>query len=155
MKKTVLISLLCLIIDQLIKNILLSTMEIGQSITVIKNFFNITLVLNNGAAFSILNSNVLFLIFVSIGALVIIFTYLFKGNNLKQKEYIIYGILVGGILGNLIDRIFNNSVTDYIDFNIFGYDFPIFNFADICIVISMFLILIDMVRDGKNENKSR
>ena len=86
MKKTVLISLLCLIIDQLIKNILLSIMEIGQSFTIIKNFFNITLVLNNGAAFSILNSNVLFLIFVSIGALVIIFTYLFKGNNLKQKE---------------------------------------------------------------------
>ena len=149
MKRSLWILFVCLFIDQLIKNILINVMEVGTSISVIKNFFNITLVRNSGAAFSILSSSTLLLILISICALIFIIRYISK-ENLSNFEFIIYGLLCGGICGNLFDRIFYGSVIDYLDFNIFGYNFPIFNFADILIVISMFLIIISM-KDDKNE----
>lgn len=149
MKKSVWILVLCLFIDQLIKNIIINILNIGESITIIKNFFNITYVKNSGAAFSILQSNTFLLIIISIIALIFIFKYICK-EGLSNFEYVLYGILSGGICGNLFDRIVYKSVIDYLDFNIFGYSFPIFNFADTLIVISMFLIIITM-KDDKNE----
>lgn len=149
MKKTFSIMFVCLFIDQLIKNILINIMDIGSSYTIIKNFFNITLVMNTGAAFSILSSNTLLLILISILVLIFIFFYLSKGN-VSEKDYIIYGFLTGGVCGNLLDRIIHNAVIDYLDFNIFGYSFPVFNFADMLIVISMFLIILSL-KDDKDE----
>ena len=140
---------ICLIIDQVIKNILINVLLVGDSIKIIGDFFKITLVLNDGAAFSILSNHVLFLIILSLLVLFILGYYLFKNKNLKNIEYIFYGILSGGIIGNLIDRIINGSVIDYLDFNIFGYNFPIFNFADICIVLSMMMLII-IYKDGKD-----
>ena len=55
-------------------------------------------------------------------------------------------MLIGGILGNLIDRIFRGYVVDFLDFKIFGYDYPVFNFADIFITISIIFIIIDIIR---------
>ena len=73
-------------------------------------------------------------------------------NNVKLKniDKIIYGILLGGIIGNLIDRVLYGYVIDYLSFNIFGYSFPIFNFADICIVLSMIGLIIWSCIGGKN-----
>ncbi len=154
MKKTLLVAVSCTLIDQIIKIILLNTMEIGLVNPIIKNFFNITLVLNDGAAFSILKSKTLFLIITSLVVIVLLILYLRKHKNLKNIEYITYGILLGGIIGNLIDRIVHASVIDYLDFNIFSYPFPIFNFADICIVISMIIIIFLTFKEGKNGNNS-
>ena len=75
-----------------------------------------------------------------------------KNKNLGRKEWITYGILLGGIIGNLIDRIKTGAVIDYLDFTFFGYPYPIFNFADICIVVSI-LGLFLIIREDKNENK--
>ena len=153
MKKTVLVALPCILIDQVVKLILLNTVNIGTSNEIIKDFFSITLVLNDGAAFSILKSKVLFLIIMSLIVIISLFIYLKKADNVKNIEYILYGILTGGIIGNLIDRIVHKSVVDYLDFNIFGYPFPVFNFADMCIVISIFTIVILAFRGEKNENR--
>ena len=153
MKKTVYISVVCFIIDQITKNVLINIMDIGDTVTVIKNFFNITLVMNDGAAFSTFRSNTIFLIMMSLIVLIGLIIYM-KKNKLKKEEYIIYGILIGGITGNLLDRIIHASVIDYLDFNIFGYPFPIFNFADICIVVSMFLLIILSFKGDKNADKS-
>ena len=73
-------------------------------------------------------------------------------NNVKLKniDKIIYGVLLGGIIGNLIDRVLYGYVIDYLSFNIFGYSFPIFNFADICIVLSMIGLIIWSCIGGKN-----
>ena len=67
----------------------------------------------------------------------------------------IYSLLIGGILGNLFDRIIYGYVVDYLDFYFFNYNFPIFNIADICIVCSVVLIIIDTLRGGKGEIKSK
>ena len=72
-------------------------------------------------------------------------------NIVFSNLYPIYGILIGGILGNLFDRIKFGSVIDYLDFKIFNYNFPIFNFADMCIVVSIFLLLIYFIKsEAKN-----
>ena len=155
MKRTFLISFICLFIDQVIKSFLLKILNVGEGINIINNFFVITLTKNKGAAFSILNSHSFLLIFLACIVLCILLYYIITSKEIKQHEYIIYGFLIGGITGNLFDRIIRGSVVDYLSFNIFGYAFPIFNFADICIVISMFLILILTIKDGKNEVSGR
>ncbi len=155
MKKTFLIAFICLVLDQVVKFFLLNLLNIGESIDLIHNFFNLTLVFNEGAAFSILLSQRFLLILISIVVLIFLIYYIIKSNTIKKYEYIIYGFLMGGILGNLIDRFFRGFVIDYLDFNIFGYDFPIFNFADICIVASVILIIIFSIKDDKNEVSSK
>ena len=61
-----------------------------------------------------------------------------------------YGLLLGGILGNLLDRIIRGYVTDYVSLNIVGYHFPIFNLADTFIVIGVFLLLLKEIRKENN-----
>jgi len=150
MKKILLIAFVCTLVDQIIKNVLISVLSVGSSISVIDGFFSITFLENTGAAFSILSSNTLFLILISILALNLIYFFLIKGKKLNNFEEIIYGILIGGIIGNLIDRVVHGSVIDYLDFNLFGYDFPVFNFADICIVVSIILIIISICKGEKH-----
>lgn len=155
MKKLFGISFITVLLDQLIKNGLLFFMNYGQSITIIKNFFNITLIGNTGAAFSILNSNTILLIIISVVVLNVLYFFFIKGKTLTDFEQVSYGLLVGGIMGNLIDRILRMQVVDYLDFNIFGYNFPVFNLADIVIVISMILIVIQIIKGDKNEVSSK
>lgn len=131
--------IILLFLDQLIKYLIVKNMYIGEEITIIKNFLNITYVTNNGAAFNILSGNTIFLIALAI----IVIIYIIKNiKNLEKKERIIYEILISGILGNLIDRIFRGYVIDYIAFKIFGIEMAIFNLADTYIVCSCILLLI-------------
>ena len=155
MKKLFGISFITVLLDQLIKNGLLFFMNYGQSITIIKNFFNITLIGNTGAAFSILSSNTILLIIISVVVLNVLYFFFIKGKTLTDFEQVSYGLLIGGILGNLIDRVLRMQVVDYLDFNIFGYNFPVFNLADIVIVISMILIVIQIIKGDKNEVSSK
>lgn len=150
MKKILVIAFICTLVDQIIKNVLISVLSVGSSINVIGDFFSITMLENTGAAFSILSSSTLFLILISIVALNLIYFFLIKGKGLNKYEEIIYGVLIGGIIGNLIDRIVHGSVIDYLDFNLFGYNFPVFNFADVCIVISIILIIISICKGEKH-----
>ena len=155
MKKLYGFALITILFDQLIKNGLLFFMSFGQSITVIPNFFSITLIGNTGAAFSILSSNTLLLIVISVVVLNLIYFFLIKGKKLNDFEQISYGLLIGGIIGNLIDRALHMQVIDYLDFTFFGYNFPEFNLADIAIVISMVFIGIQVIKGDKNEVSSK
>lgn len=144
----ILIIILFLFIDQLIKFLVASNMYVGQSIIIISNFFKITYVTNDGAAFNLFSGNILFLVII---AILVIFYIIKNIKTLEKKEKYIYSILIAGILGNLIDRIFRGFVIDYIDFRIFGYDMAIFNFADICIVCScILLVLMEVIKWRKS-----
>lgn len=144
MKKFYLVSLITFMIDRIIK-ILVVLLNIDK-VTIINNFFNINLAYNYGAAWSILTGKKLFLILISIIIVIGIYFILIRGKKLKTYESITYGLLIGGILGNLFDRIIYGYVIDFLDFYIFGYDFPIFNLADSFIVISIFMLLVDLIR---------
>lgn len=145
------VMVLTLIIDQIIKLIVRLNMNIYDSIKVIDNFFNITYIHNNGAAWGILAGNRIILIIGSIIVMVIIYLTFVRNAVLTKCQEMIYGILFGGILGNLFDRILYGYVIDYLDFNVFGYNFPVFNFADICIVISMFIITLINFKGSVND----
>jgi len=155
MKKISFLSILFLTIDQLIKIIVINNMDVYQSIKIISNFFYITYTKNFGAAWSLFEGSRYILILISVLALFIIYKYLSKTKHLKKIEIISFSLLIGGTLGNLIDRIIYGYVIDYLDFIIFGYDFPIFNIADSCIVISAILLIINSFKEDKNANKSR
>jgi len=150
-----LFSVIIFIIDQLVKLLVGFNISLNTSICVINNFFYISNVHNYGAAFSILYGNRIFLVIVSIITLVLVYYFLLKNKRFKWIDIIIYSLLIGGILGNLFDRIMYGYVVDFFDFYIFGYNFPIFNIADICIVCSVILIIIDTLRGGSGEVRSK
>lgn len=156
MKKILPISLLLVVIDQIVKILVISKLALQQSITIINNFFNITYVRNTGAAWSILSGNVLLLIMISVLALVVIYYYLIKDKELNKIDIVSYSMLIGGIIGNLIDRIVHGYVIDYLDFKIFNYNFPIFNIADTLIVISIIIIGISLiVGEYREQNRNK
>lgn len=146
MKQIIKYSFILILIDQIIK---ISISNISN-ITIIKNFFNITYVENTGAAFSILQSKRILLIIVAFVAIFLLYHYLIKNKDLKKIEILIYSLLIGGIIGNLIDRIVYGYVIDYLEFIILNHYMPIFNFADICIVIGTILFLYETIKEDKN-----
>lgn len=148
MKKIISISMICLLLDQVFKIIVTNTLTLNNSYTIINNFFNISLVHNDGAAWSILGGNRILLIIISLLSLFIIYFLFIKNKQLKSIEIIIYGMLIGGILGNLLDRILYGYVIDFLDFKVFNYNYPVFNIADCCIVIAAILLVIDVVKEG-------
>lgn len=135
-----------LIVDQLTK------MFIDKSYVIIDNFFKINPVKNYGAAWSILTDKTVLLIIVSLIILIILFRYqVFFKMNLRNK--ISYGLIYGGLLGNLLDRIVFGYVRDFLEFKIFNYDYPIFNLADVSLVIGVILLIIAIIKGEDNFGK--
>ena len=133
-----------LLFDQIAKLLVRSNMEFFQEITVIPHFFSLYYVQNTGAAFSILRGGTIFLVFLSLLFLVLLDRYLKKTSSFTSLEMISFSLIMGGIYGNLIDRILYHAVVDYLSFTIFSYSFPVFNIADIGITIGVFLYFISM-----------
>lgn len=151
-RKITLIAGIVFIIDQLIKNIVKAYLS---RIVVIPNFFELIYAENDGVAFSMLSGNKVFIITLSLCLTFILIYYLkkdVKQNNDGRLNSIAYGLLFGGIIGNLFDRLVRGVVIDYISFNIFGYRFPVFNIADITIIIGVILMIILSVKEGSKWN---
>lgn len=148
MKKIYMYSLLFFIIDFFSKLIVKTNLKLFQSIEVIPNFFNITFVYNEGAAFSILEGKKI--LFILLGLLLIIGLVIFiRKEKLTKYKTLYYSLLIGGVLGNMFDRIFYPGVVDFFDFKLFTYDAPIFNVADSFIVIATILIIIEILGGKK------
>lgn len=144
----VVISIILMLIDQISKKIIELSYDIGDSREIIKNFFYITSHRNRGAAWGILqNSRYLFL-FITILFLLLLFFYIYKNKVvLKKNDYVIFSLIIGGALGNFLDRIIKGEVVDFLDFHIFGYDFPIFNLADTFICLGIFLLALKIYKE--------
>ncbi len=154
-KKPYIIAFFFFIIDLISKQVITHVINFGESIQVIKNFFYITYVKNNGAAWSILEDHRILLLIVTVIALFIINKYM-NHEKLSNIESISYGIIMGGIIGNLFDRLCFGYVIDFLDFKIFGYNYPVFNLADTFIVIGVILMAIISFRKEYHErNNSR
>jgi len=140
--------LLLVLLDQLTKQYIVNTMNVGESYTVIENFFLINSHRNTGGAWGILTGQMTVFYFITFVAFVL-FYYLIREVDFKIKK--IYSIavilLIAGGLGNFIDRLLFKEVVDFLDFYIFGYNFPIFNVADICLVVGMILFAYDILME--------
>lgn len=151
-KKIVIISTITLIIDQILKS-LVALNDIH--VNVLFNILRLNYYENTGAAFSILQGKVPYLILISIIMLVIIYSMTFSYEE-KKITNISFGLLIGGVFGNLVDRVFYGFVRDFIDIKLFGYNFPVFNIADVSIVVGVIiLLLVTLKGDSKDGNKSR
>ena len=134
-------SLIFVLIDFIIKLFIKNNFIVNESIRVINNFFYITYCKNYGVAWSILSGKQIIPIIVAIIVLIYIFFEIKRSKKLDKFDIIGYSLLTGVIIGNLIDRLFYGYVIDYLDFYIFNYNYPVFNFADICIVIGVIIII--------------
>ena len=157
MKKIGILSLIVIIIDRILKVLVTNNFVLNVRNKIIDGFFYITNCHNEGAAFSLFSGNVLFLIFITLIVLFLIYRTINK-ENVNKIGILAYGLLLGGILGNLYDRIFYGYVIDYLDFVIFKFNFAIFNLADAAIVIGAILLIVFEGSDNdgrKNKDKSR
>ena len=135
-------------LDQYTKSIILNYFELYESKTIIDGFFSLTYVQNFGAGFSIMqNARTTFLIITPI--CLIGFTYLFIRSNDKLSKTALL-LMISGTIGNFIDRIVRIYVVDFLDFIIFGWDFPIFNVADIFLTIGVCLYIIALIKEEKD-----
>lgn len=150
----IILSLIFFFIDSLSKHLIINKIPLGISNKVINNFFYITHINNEGAAFSILNGKTIFLIVISIIVIIILLNYIRKNNIKDSLSIISISLVIGGSLGNLFDRITKGYVVDFLDFHIFGYNFPVFNIADTFITVGVFLLFISLNRKEK-ESGSR
>ena len=137
--------------DQLVKHIVATSMVLGQSIPVAGGLFNITYIQNSGAAFSFLESHSMLIIVVTSVLIAVGLVYVTRHLHDRKKFFMIsLAIIIGGGSGNLIDRIVNGQVTDFIDFKVW----PIFNVADICVCVGCILLCIYVIFiDGRNHAK--
>lgn len=147
-----LIGLFVLVLDQLTKQAIRNHMVYGETRPVIDGFFNIVYVRNDGAAWNILSGHGIVLILISLAVLVLLLVYRRSFLQEQFSHCILLGLLVGGIAGNLADRIRFGWVTDFLDFQFGSYHYPSFNVADsaICIAIGLYLItnLFQKKEDG-------
>lgn len=137
-RKIVIIGIIALVIDQITK----SLMQIYDvHLNVINEFLRLNYIQNTGAAWSILEGKQYLLIGITILMLILVYNMSFSYDNNKLNNFT-FGILFGGIIGNLFDRVLYGMVRDFIDINIFGYNFPVFNIADMLIVLGVVILLI-------------
>lgn len=131
------LTIILVIIDQVSKYYIQSTMMLGESIPVWEDIFHITYILNPGAAFGMMANQTAFFIVL---ALAIVGAVIYFYPTIRRESRVMklgIGLLLGGAIGNLIDRVQIGMVVDFFDFRIW----PIFNIADIGIVCGAGIIL--------------
>lgn len=146
-----LIALIVIIIDQFSKWLVVKKMDLLESFPIIENFFYITSHRNEGAAWGILQGQMIFFYIITIIAVIGIVYVMQKYAKGNQLFSISLSLVLGGAIGNFIDRLFRKEVVDFIDVYIFTYDYPIFNIADSSLVIGVIILFIITIRDEKKK----
>ena len=139
-----------ILLDQLSKNFIVNHFSLGESKEVIANFFSISSHRNRGAAWGILQDSRLFFLVVTIIFVAILTYYLLKQkDSLSVFDKRTFALIYGGAIGNFIDRLTRHEVVDFLDFRIFGYDFPIFNLADCFICVGVLFLLYKIYKEDE------
>lgn len=140
-------------LDQWTKWAVSSRMIPGQSVVIIPKFFELTYVQNTGAGFSIFENygRVFFAVLTLIAMAVMLWAYFRSRRPGLQMSL---AVIFAGALGNFIDRMVLGYVVDFFHFYIFGWSFPVFNIADICITLGFIFLVIDMLREEYEGKKA-
>ncbi|OLN22847.1 signal peptidase II [Domibacillus antri] len=148
------LTLLVILLDQWTKWLIVTSMEIGESVKVIEDVFHITSHRNRGAAWGMLEGQ--FWLFYIITIIVVAAIIYFMRTEAKGKPLMktSLAILLGGAIGNFIDRLFRGEVVDFVQTFIFGYHFPIFNIADAALTIGVILLFGAMFIEDRKGKKA-
>lgn len=136
------IALIAVLIDQITKLLIKTNFQLNQGIPLVKDVFHLRYIRNFGAGFGIMQQQTWILIFISITVIGVILYYL---DRIKDKEILLQflvGFVLGGTIGNLIDRVSYGSVIDFLDFRIW----PVFNFADGFVTIGIIGLVVYLWR---------
>lgn len=154
-------ALVVIILDLAIKMLVHSNYQLSESTPVIPNFFNLTYVRNLGAAFGLLAQShpefrkIFFAIMPPIACIVIFFILKSAPESDKLQIYSL-SFIMGGALGNYLNRMFYGYVIDFLDFHLFyKYNWPAFNIADVAIVSGVGMLLFQMLRDKNYKKQSQ
>jgi signal peptidase II len=153
------IALAVILLDRATKLLIIRTLRLGQGIPVIPGFFDIVFVLNPGAAFGFLATlseqvrNPLFIL-ISVVAVILIIFYHTRYLRSHRLVSVALGLVLGGAVGNLIDRLRYGMVVDFLDVHVGQYHWPAFNVADSAISIGVSLMILDMLLDWHRERKT-
>lgn len=123
-------------------------------IEIIPGFFYLCYVANTGAAWSMFAGHGEWLALLAVVALLGIYLFRETLELAKVRYQICFGIMAGGILGNLVDRVLHGHVIDFLDFRFGSYNYPVFNIADSGIFIGVALYMLNSIRDGKREKQA-
>ncbi|ASF39329.1 signal peptidase II [Halobacillus halophilus] len=148
------IALAIIILDQWTKWLVVSNMQIGESIPVIENFFYLTSHRNQGAAWGILQGQMWFFYIITIIVIGVVIYYMQQFAKESRLAGVSLSLILGGAIGNFIDRVFRKEVVDFADTLIFTYDFPIFNVADSALVIGVILVMLATLLDERKKKGS-
>ncbi|MBU9712442.1 signal peptidase II [Evansella tamaricis] len=147
------IAIVIILIDQFTKWLVVQNMELRESIPLIEGVIHLTSHRNAGAAFGMLQGQMwLFYIATVIVTAVVIY---YIQVHVKESRWfgISLGLVLGGAIGNFIDRVFLGEVVDFIDVYIFTYNFPIFNVADSALVVGVCMLIIHVIKEEKKQGK--
>lgn len=144
-----LIALVVIAIDQLTKWLIVKNMELGESIPIIDNVLYITSHRNRGAAWGILQNQMWFFYIITVIFVIGVIYYIQKYGKQDKFLGLALALILGGAIGNFIDRVWRKEVVDFIHTYIFSYNFPVFNIADSALCIGVALILIQTLLEGK------
>ncbi len=137
--------------DQLSKFIVQRTMELGQSVPVVQNVFHLTYILNPGAAFGLLANRTVFFVMTTLVVVIVVIIYYIKSGQKRGAQPVALGLLLGGALGNLVDRIRYGKVVDFFDFRVW----PVFNLADTAIVTGAGLLVLILWSYEKKKSEDK
>lgn len=153
---SLILAALLVAIDQCLKVVVDNKIELGKVIEVIKfgsfKLFSLTHIRNTGAAWSIMSGKTWFLVLLPIVVCIAGIVYMYKIRKGSKLEMISVAMIISGGVGNLIDRVRMHEVIDYIKFE--PINFPIFNFADICIVIGAILFCLSIIISDVKKSKA-
>lgn len=141
-------------LDQLTKRWILHDFYYGETRTVVAGFFELTHVRNPGGAFSVLagaSSDWRLPFFLTAGVLAVALLIVFYRRLPPQARLSAasLGMILGGALGNLTDRVFHGEVIDWLDFHLGAYSWPTFNIADSCIVVGVAILILEVFLYGE------
>lgn len=150
------VSLAVLFLDQWTKGIITRTMDVHQSRSIIHNLFDLTYVRNSGAAFGLFASvdssmKAVLLNSVDVVVFLIVSAYALRSSHRSVRLQVGLALILGGAVGNLLDRVRFGYVVDFLDFAISGHHWPAFNVADSAICVGVALLFLDMLRNEEEQ----
>lgn len=149
-----LLALVIIGIDQLSKWLVITKMDVYEQIPMIDGFFYLTSHRNEGAAWGILQGKMMFFYIITAIVVIGLIYYMQRYARNFTLLAISLSLVLGGAIGNFIDRLFRKEVVDFLDFIIFTYDYPIFNIADSALVVGVIGLLIATLFEDKLKGKA-
>lgn len=140
------------VIDQISKQVVWRSFAPGFHTDVIPGVLRINLVKNDGAAFGLFEGGRIFFIIASVIASVFIVYLGFHLSRTERFKRLLLGLILGGAVGNLIDRVYDGAVIDFIEMGIAGHWWPVYNVADIAVTVGAVMLLVNLLIASRGDD---